>query len=190
MENKNNIVLIGFMASGKTTVGKMLSKKLNMNFFDTDTYIEKKEKLLINDIFKKYGESYFRDKEKETIRALLLTSNTVISTGGGIILNKENIDTLKTIGKIIFLDSSFKEIKKRLKNDKERPLNKGLSELKRLYQLRYNLYLSASDFIIKSDENPYNVCNEIIDTIVSCEPKQSSARLPRKNTGQNPKPPS
>lgn len=147
----NNIILIGFMASGKTTVGKLLSKKLCMDLFDTDYCIEENEKLSIKCIFEKYGEEYFRKVETSILKSLFNKKNAVISTGGGVIKSKENIRLLKKMGIIVFLDTSQKEIKKRLKISKIRPLNKNDKFIENLYKKRYKSYFCSADIVIKSN---------------------------------------
>lgn len=165
MKYKGNIILIGFMATGKTTVGKLLAQKLNMKFVDTDKLIEKNEDMSINEIFNIYGENYFRKIENKIIKNLENKNNTVISTGGGIILNSQNIDILRKNGKIFFLDTSIEKIKDRLKNNKSRPLNKDLQSIIDLYESRYNLYLNAADYILNSDKTLSETCKEIIKLI-------------------------
>ena len=157
----NNIILIGFMASGKTTIGKLLSEKLCMDFIDTDYYIEDKEKISIKYIFENYGEDYFRKVESNTLKYLIDKKNIVISTGGGIINSRENIDLLKKIGTIIFLDTPQIEIKKRLENSTNRPLNKSNKFVEALYKKRYDSYFYSADIIIKSSTS-VEACNKII----------------------------
>lgn len=165
MINKNNIILIGFMASGKTTVGKMLSKKLNMNFLDTDALIEKAEGLSIKYMFENYGEFYFREKEKTLTEKLLSVKNTVISTGGGTVISAENAANLKQIGTVIFLDTPLNGIEKRLKDAPDRPLNRDLSGVRQLYAERYNVYLNLANCIINSTEPQDKICSKIILSI-------------------------
>lgn len=117
-----NIVLIGFMGSGKTVVAKALSKKLKMKIKDTDKLIEKTTKLKIKEIFAKYGEEYFRKIEKKVAKNVSRGKNIIISTGGGIVKNEINIKNLKKNGIIVYLKNSFLTSVKRLKNKKDRPL--------------------------------------------------------------------
>ena len=99
-----NIILCGFMGSGKSTVGLLLAKKLGMSFIDLDTYIEKKEGMTVSKIFEKYGEPYFRKVEKESAKELAEKNGLVIAAGGGTLVDKENADTFRTSGKIVLLD--------------------------------------------------------------------------------------
>ena len=118
MKNINyNIVLCGFMGSGKTTIGKELSNVLNMSFVDIDDYIEKKNKTTISKMFSIHGEEYFRKREKEAVKEISSRNGFVIAAGGGTVLCRENVDMLKLNGKIILLDVSIENIKQRLIND-------------------------------------------------------------------------
>ena len=132
---KKKIVLIGMMGSGKTTVGKILSKILKLNFIDTDIQIEKKCGIKIKKIFEKYGEHYFRRKEEKIILDILLNKKKtdVIALGGGAFLNKKlrKIILKETIS--VWLDASTDLIYKRCKKSNEGPLlnekNNGLNKL-------------------------------------------------------------
>lgn len=119
---KENIILIGFMGSGKTTVGKALAEQLSYQFLDTDDWIEKKENKTINEIFKEQGETYFRDLETDTIKQLSNLEKHIISTGGGLPLKQENGEILKQNGFIVYLDVKKDTVLKRLEGDKTRPL--------------------------------------------------------------------
>lgn len=162
---KSNLILIGFMGSGKSTVGKLLAKSLEMNFFDTDLEIEKEQNLAIKDIFTNYGEAYFRDLEKKMSIKLSKVSNAVISTGGGIILNDENIKNLKYDGVVFFLDVNRRTLYNRLINDTDRPLLSGdelWAKINSVLDSRIDKYRSSSDFIIKvKDEIPYETTEDI-----------------------------
>jgi len=109
-----NIVLTGFMASGKSTVGKCLSEIMNMSFIDTDEYIERQERMTVNEIFSCRGEAYFRGLEEKCAAALSETDGTVIATGGGFVLNKSNIELLRKNGIIVNLETNAEVIKARL----------------------------------------------------------------------------
>jgi len=124
--NHRNIVLTGFMASGKTVVGKALAESLKREFIDSDIEIEKKCGISIPEIFEKYGEEYFRKMETEVIADLSLKSHAVIATGGGVVLNGDNIAMLRKNATIVNLEPCEAVIKERLSNDDgTRPLNKG-----------------------------------------------------------------
>ena len=150
-----NIVLIGFMGSGKTTVGKSLEEKTDMVFVDTDELIEAYEGCKISEIFADKGEAYFRRLEKETLKNLLeSTDNKVISTGGGIVTNQENIPLLKQLGKVFYLRIKPETVVERLEGDKTRPLLIGEDKLVKVEQLmtdRKELYEMAADKTIDTD---------------------------------------
>lgn len=162
-----NIVLIGFMGSGKTTVGKSLEEKTDMVFVDTDELIEAYEGCKISEIFADKGETYFRGLENETLKNLLTsTDNKVISTGGGIITNQANIPLLKQLGKVFYLRIKPETVVERLEGDKTRPLLIGEDKLVKVEQLmtdRKELYEMAADTTIDAD---YLLVNEIVDIIL------------------------
>ena len=123
--NSGNIIIVGAMGSGKSTIGKLLAKKLDKKYIDTDYEIEVNNNCDISTFFERYGETLFREKESEILGALADINNHVISTGGGIILKEENINLLKEIGLIVFLDIGLKAQIKRVKYRKHRPLLKN-----------------------------------------------------------------
>jgi shikimate kinase len=128
-----NIVLIGFMGSGKSYVGELLAQKLDFEFVDTDEMIAQKTGLSIVELFKEKGEEYFRFMETETVKELQSKKRMVLSTGGGLPCFHNNIELLNKIGKVIYLNVSVDTLLKRLKNEiSKRPLlkDKNESELK------------------------------------------------------------
>lgn len=126
--NLNNIYLIGFMASGKSSFGKKLARHLSMEFLDLDQFIEEQEEMSINDIFAIKGESYFRFLESEVLKSINL-NNTVVSLGGGTPCSKENNQFILDNGLVIYLELPLKIIIGRLKQDKEnRPMVSGLND--------------------------------------------------------------
>ena len=166
---KKKIVLIGMMGSGKSTIGKMLSKILNLDFVDTDILIEKKCGLTIKQIFKEYNENYFRNVEEKLILNILLNKKRpcVIALGGGAFLKKnlQKIILKKTIS--IWLDSSVNLIYKRCNKSKKRPLlltenNKKLKDvIKDLLKKRRKAYVKA-EFTVKNNDKPIKVCKKIL----------------------------
>ena len=149
-----NIILIGFMGSGKTSFGKWISKHKEMDFIDTDAYIEQQEKCCINEIFKTKGEEYFRDLETKTIRKLSKTlTNTVISVGGGLALRRENREIMKSMGEVVYLETAKHELIKRLSGSNNRPLLKGVDLSARIDELmskREELYRDAATVIVNT----------------------------------------
>ena len=148
------IFLIGPMGSGKSTIGKVLSKRLEYDFYDTDKLVEKVVGKKIKEIFEQNGEQYFRLKESEELDKTRKLKNAVIATGGGIIENEKNRLFLKEEKKVIFLDSSVERQYDRTKKSQKRPLlNNGNSMkiLKNLYQKRLSFYQEVSKLKISMD---------------------------------------
>lgn len=157
--------LIGFMGSGKSTIGEALSSQLDVSYIDTDTYIEHTAKRMIQDIFKEEGEVYFRELETNALKEC---NAGIISTGGGVVEKQENIDEMRKKGTIIYLDVAFSEICKRLEADETRPLwtKNDLEEKETLFKRRESLYKQASDYIITCDDKDVNtICTEIISIV-------------------------
>lgn len=148
-----NIILTGFMGSGKTEVGKMLAQRLGYAFLDTDKLIEEKTGKSISEIFREEGESSFRELETEVIKGLSGITGYIISTGGGIVIREENILSLKNIGLVIWLKASPESIFKRISPETHRPLlnvENPLEHIKKLLSIREQFY-SRADFSIDTD---------------------------------------
>ncbi|MCI8408125.1 MAG: shikimate kinase [Lachnospiraceae bacterium] len=123
---KENIILIGYMGSGKTTVGQALADKLSYQFLDTDAYIEEEQNTTISHIFEEYGEEYFRNIETKTIENMEININhNIVSTGGGLPLRECNGAILKKMGFVVFLSVKKETVLKRLEGDTQRPLLQG-----------------------------------------------------------------
>ena len=149
-----NIILCGFMGSGKTVTGKALANRLNMDFIDIDAFIEENEKTSISDIFEKKGEEYFRNLETKAAITLGSRQNTVISCGGGTVLNPKNVTALKQNGDLFYLSVTPETVIKRLKNNSSRPLlaeNKE-EKIKTLLKSRLPFYKAVADYIIDSNQ--------------------------------------
>jgi shikimate kinase len=165
---KINIVLIGFMGSGKSSVGEKLSHNLNMDFLDMDLRIQEKLGVNIQEIFKNKGEAYFRGEELQLTQEIEGQSNVVIATGGGVVLQPECINLLSKNGVIFYLKCSLDTIFKRVQGKEMRPLydHQNLEEFKRLFQSRLKLYEVGVNYIINSDEQSIeNICTEIIKIV-------------------------
>lgn len=164
-----NIVLTGLRGSGKSKIGAILALKLNMNFIDIDEEIEKEEKKKIPEIINSRGWEYFRAIECKVTQKVSKLKNTVISTGGGTILNHENEKALKKNSKIIYLYVKPEIATKRILNDKNRPplTNKESveEEMKQLYKERNGRYCESANIIFERSENVEKDCNEIIEKL-------------------------
>jgi shikimate kinase len=157
--NSKIIFIVGLMGSGKTSIGKLLSKKMEKKFFDTDKEIIGQENLTIGQIFKKFGEKYFRELEYKTLSRLKDNIGCIISTGGGIVLKKENIDIMVGSGTIIFLDINVEEQINRIKNKKNRPLlnDQNLeNDLLVMKNSRDPIYKSVADYTINVSKKTKN----------------------------------
>ena len=161
---KKNICIIGLMGSGKSIIGKDLSKYLNLKFYDTDKEIELITKKSISEIFKEEGESYFRDVEEKICIDLLTKHNCVISLGGGSIINSKIRKTIKKNSYSIYLQVKISNLLNRLKSSKKRPLlneNQDRGEiLQKIYNDRQQFYKKA-DFIVDNDNDKFQVIREI-----------------------------
>lgn len=146
-----SIYLIGFMGSGKSFVGSRLAALLNVEYIDTDAMVEKKNKKSIPAIFSDDGEETFRSYESDILKSVF-NKKCVISTGGGIVKNKKNIDYMVKTGFIVYLDTSFDVIDDRLKLDASRPLwNQDKIKLRQLYETREMLYRSCAMLTVRTD---------------------------------------
>jgi len=158
-----NIVLIGMPACGKSTIGYWLSKKIGYPLLDTDKYLEEKENRIISDIFSNEGEEYFRNLETKYLKELSEKEGLIISTGGGAVKKKENIDILKKNGIVIFLNREINDISK--ENHKHRPLLQDINNIQKLYDERIDLYKKYSDIIIKNNDDMGIIVDRIITAL-------------------------
>ena len=164
---KSNIALIGFMGAGKTAVGKALAEKLNKNFVEMDSLIEQKAGKSIPEIFQYDGEIAFRELEIEVTKEVSRGKDQVIACGGGVVLNKINIDRLKEESIIVYLTASPGAVLKRISNDAEvRPLLKvenPSSTIKELLRFRKPFYERAAD--IKVNTSNLDI-NSVVEQII------------------------
>lgn len=150
-----NVILIGFMGCGKTSVGVKLSYRLRKAVIDTDKEIEKEEKRSISDIFDTDGEAYFRDKETECLKRLIGTAgNQIISVGGGLPMREVNRNLLHQLGIVIYLRAKAETIYERLKYDTTRPLLQGdnpQEKIRMMISQREQNYAKAADVVVDVD---------------------------------------
>ena len=164
-----NIVLIGFMGVGKTTTGQLISEKLSVAFFDTDKIIEQTTDMSVSELFEKLGEKEFRKYETEVVNLLSNTEGCVISCGGGIVLNKKNIDLLSKNGIIIYLKASIDTIVKRISSDKTRPIIAAMEnpkkEIELLFNKRKNFYENNNFSLDVDSLTPDEISDKIINAV-------------------------
>ena len=167
-----NIVLVGMMGAGKTTVGELLATKLNRELKDIDRVIEQEQKKSIIELFTDDGEEAFRKLESETIEKFSNMSDLIISTGGGALEKANNLSNLQKNGIIIYLEADIEELFKRVKNETQRPLLKEqdpLEVIKKLIKKREKFYLMADITIITDNKSLEKITEEIIKAIKNYE---------------------
>jgi 3-dehydroquinate synthase len=185
----HNVILIGFMGSGKTTVGKRLAERLGYDFVDTDSLIEKLTKKSISEIFELQGEAVFRSIEKKVIAQVVQKKNQVISCGGGAVLYPENADRLRKSGKVVLLSTSLETLYERLRPEiSERPLLKTENpqeQIKLLLNKRSATYKKVAHFSVETDNKSVEeVVEEIIKRLRSTNSVMDSYQI-KVNLGQD-----
>ena len=163
-----NIVLTGMMGSGKTTAGRMLAEKLGMNFFDMDKDIERTAGMKINRIFREKGEAEFRKIERSLVQCVSLLDNYVISTGGGVVLDKKNMADFRKNGKIFYLKAKPEVLYERVRRKKNRPLLKvedPLIEMRKIYNKRKKRYADCDYAVETAGKSTEKICGEIMSLI-------------------------
>ncbi|MGE4575753.1 MAG: shikimate kinase [Candidatus Pseudothioglobus sp.] len=166
--NSKNIVLVGPMGCGKTTVGRQLASKLNQDFFDTDHEIINKTGVSIDHIFDIEGEEGFRRRESEVLESLCDMNNIVIATGGGVVLLPQNRLVLKNAGVVVYLSSSVEQLLRRTAKSKTRPLLENSSDRQKtiteIVNARDKYYREVATIVI---DTTGKILNEVIDTIMN-----------------------
>jgi len=163
---RENIIITGFMGTGKSVVAKQLAQKLKMEFIDMDQIIEERHGMSITDIFTRYGENYFREQENKLVKKLSQKENMVIATGGGTLLSSDNTRILSQKGKIICLFADSQVIYNRVKRKNNRPLIKGnniLNKINHLLEERKKIY---NDIKWKIDTTNFTI-QEVVDKIIN-----------------------
>jgi shikimate kinase len=164
---KPNIVLVGFMGTGKTTVGRALASKLGRSFIETDALVEQKAGKTIARIFSENGEIAFREMEIGAVKQAAAMTNAVIACGGGVVLNRINIDRLKTNGVIVLLTATRREIMRRTAGQAHRPLllvADRLEEIGNILKFRRPFYERAAEITVKTSRR---TVESIVDEIVT-----------------------
>ena len=163
----DKIILIGFMGAGKTTIGKVLAKRLHIPFVDTDERIESQQKREIRDIFAKEGETYFRALETQQLEQLKTKKEKmVVSVGGGLPVQPQNHELLKQLGHTIYLKAEKKTLVRRLSGDSRRPLLQGGSLEKKIEELMFEreaVYEKVADRVVLTDNKSVN---EVVDELI------------------------
>jgi shikimate kinase len=165
---KKNIVLIGFMAAGKTMIGRALARRLKRPFFSTDVLVEEKEKRTIRQIFEQSGEAYFRSVENGVVKQLANQQGVIIDCGGGVVLNNENFTELRKNGIIIHLKASPEVVYQRIKGESNRPLLNvpdPLARVRELYEQRLPLYNQADMVVDVSSSSIEGPVDEILNKV-------------------------
>ena len=170
-----NIVLIGFMGAGKSTVSDYLSTVFSMDIVEMDQVIAEREGMTIPDIFETYGEAYFRNRETELLVELQEKKNTVISCGGGAALRKENVAEMKKNGRVVLLTASPEVIYERVKNGDDRPVlagRKNVEGIAELMEQRREKYEAAADIVINTDNKTVlMICEELVQRLSEMDEK-------------------
>ncbi len=161
-----NIVLIGFMGTGKSTVSDCLHSMFGMKVVEMDQVIAEREQMSIPDIFAAYGEEYFRGLETRLLVEMQSRKNTVVSCGGGAALRERNVAEMKKNGKVVLLTASPETVYERVKDDGGRPLLEGRKDVKGISELmeqRSAKYEAAADIVINTDnKTARQVCEELV----------------------------
>lgn len=162
-----NIFLIGFMGCGKSTIARMLSKKLGMEQVEMDELIVQEQGMSITEIFEKYGEEYFRNRETDLIKHLQMKDGVIVSCGGGAVLCEENRRMMKESGIIVWLTAEPKTILERVKYSTNRPILNGhmnVEYIAELMEKRRICYEEAADYKVATDEKSQEeICEAILN---------------------------
>jgi shikimate kinase len=165
LKGSSSIFLVGPMASGKTTLGKLLAKRLGLSFVDTDHTIEERSGVSVRTIFDVEGEAAFRDRESAVLESLSSQTGLVVATGGGCVLRPENRALLNRRGLVVFLDPDLETQLKRTEGDRKRPLLQNVdrhSFLKQMKQERDPLYREIASVVLAVDNRPGKKMLEVL----------------------------
>jgi shikimate kinase len=167
--NPLNLYLIGYRCTGKSSVGRSLAERLSRSFVDTDALVVAKQRMSIKEIVNAHGWEGFRQMEHLIIKNICSSDGKIVATGGGIVLNDDNVILMKKSGKIIWLRARLESIKARMLQDKDsrafRPaltLNDRISEIEETLDSREPLYQNAMDLFVDTDDHDIRTVTEII----------------------------
>ena len=163
-----NIVLIGFMGCGKTTIGRKLAVRLGYRFIDTDYQIEKEQNTRVKEIFSKQGETHFRTLETDLLQRLTRVNNTIVATGGGILTTPGNLEIIHKIGKSVYLKACVEDIFERISRNDKRPMLQTENPLQTVITLldkRQGYYEQADYTINTASLKMGNIVSRIINTV-------------------------
>ena len=170
-----NIVLIGFMGSGKSTISDYLSTMFDMKLVEMDQVIAEKEGMSIPDIFSTYGEEYFRNLETNLLKELQTGESCIISCGGGVALRQENVVEMKKNGRVVLLTASPETIYERVKDSNDRPIlegNKNVEFIADMMEKRREKYEAAADVVVQTDNKTIlQICEELISKLMELDEK-------------------
>jgi len=162
---RNNIVLIGFMGSGKTSIGRLVAQRLGFQFVDTDAIVVERVGMQVAEIFAKHGEPWFREQESAALRSLGILQRAVVSTGGGIVLHPRNRELLRELGFVVWLTASEEVIFERVSRNKKRPLLQTADPRTTVHELlerRRPLYEGAAQFTVDSSSLAHEAAAEAV----------------------------
>jgi len=172
IDKSRNIILIGYMGSGKSTVGRKAAKAVKYLFLDTDDLIEKEEGMTIAKLFEEKGEPYFREKETETIKRLIAEpKGNIIATGGGLPMKAGNASLLKELGTVIYLKAETDTLVKRLSGDTARPLLKNgdlREKIETMLSVRGPVYEACADMVLQTDNMSFYEIICQIENLLKC----------------------
>jgi shikimate kinase len=157
---RNNIILVGLMGAGKSTIGRQLARRLNLTFYDSDKVIEERTGVSIPTIFEIEGEASFREREEQVIAEFTAMSGILLATGGGSVLRETNRQHIKAGGRVIYLRATAEQLYQRISHDTSRPLMQTanpLQTLRDLLKVREPLYMEVADLIVPTGKQKVHV---------------------------------
>lgn len=164
-----NIMLIGFMGTGKSTVAAYMNQVYGMDVVEMDEVLAEREQMSIPEIFDQYGEEYFRNRETELVQELQGEENKIVSCGGGVVLREQNVAEMKKAGVIVLLTALPETILERVKDDENRPLlrgNKNVAFIEKMLEDRGPKYRAAADVVVATDrKDAAAICREIMEKV-------------------------